>query len=153
MTASPALGLAGGGRVSKSRIESARMPTARSAAALALLGLVAAGCSSLQRVVVNKAGDALALEIVLDTARYLGIGTVSMMHAIDPSGIVLGGAMTFGGHATPLGRRFLATVKEEVVLRALPIPAAKTSIDFAMLGGDAGYIGVAGLARLDYRRQ
>jgi hypothetical protein len=36
------------------------MPTARSAAALALLGLVAAGCSSLQRLVVNKAGDALA---------------------------------------------------------------------------------------------
>jgi glucokinase len=100
-----------------------------------------------------KAGDSLALEIVLDTARYIGIGAVSMMHAIDPSGIVLAGAMTFGGHGTELGRKFLATVKEEVQRRALPIPAAKTSIDFAMLGGDAGYIGVAGLARADYRRQ
>ncbi|HEV2972369.1 MAG TPA: ROK family protein [Pirellulales bacterium] len=100
-----------------------------------------------------EAGDALSLEIVLDTARYLGIGAVSMMHAIDPDAIVLGGAMTFGGHGTELGRRFLAAVKEEVQRRALPIPAAKTSIDFASLGGDAGYIGVAGLARLDYRRQ
>ena len=100
-----------------------------------------------------EAGDSLSLEIVLDTARYLGIGTVSMMHAIDPSGIVLAGAMTFGGHGTELGRKFLATVKEEVQRRALPIPAAKTSIDFAMLGGDAGYIGVAGLARADHRRQ
>ncbi|HEV3418010.1 MAG TPA: ROK family protein [Pirellulales bacterium] len=100
-----------------------------------------------------EAGDALSLEIVLDTARYLGIGAVSMMHAIDPDAIVLGGAMTFGGHGTELGRRFLAAVKEEIQRRALPIPAAKTSIDFASLGGDAGYIGVAGLARLDYRRQ
>ena len=61
-----------------------------------------------------EAGDSLALEIVLDTARFIGIGTVSMMHTIDPAGVVLGGAMTFGGQATDLGRRFLATVKEEV---------------------------------------
>jgi glucokinase len=100
-----------------------------------------------------EAGDALSLEIVLDTARFIGIGAVTMMHVIDPCGIVLAGAMTFGGHATPLGRRFLATVKEEVHRRALPIPAEKTTIDFAMLGGDAGYIGVAGLARQDFRRQ
>jgi glucokinase len=100
-----------------------------------------------------QAGDALSLEIVLDTARFIGIGAVTMMHMIDPCGIVLAGAMTFGGHATPLGRRFLATVKEEVHRRALPIPAEKTTIDFAMLGGDAGYIGVAGLARQDFRRQ
>jgi glucokinase len=100
-----------------------------------------------------EAGDSLSLEIVLDTARFIGIGAVTMMHMIDPCGIVLAGAMTFGGHATPLGRRFLATVKEEVHRRALPIPAEKTSIDFAMLGGDAGYIGVAGLARQDFRRQ
>jgi glucokinase len=100
-----------------------------------------------------EAGDTLSLEIVLDTARFIGIGAVNMMHVIDPCGIVLAGAMTFGGHATPLGRRFLATVKEEVHRRALPIPAEKTTIDFAMLGGDAGYIGVAGLARQDFRRQ
>jgi glucokinase len=99
-----------------------------------------------------EAGDQLSLEIVLNTARYIGIGAVNMMHIIDPCGIVLGGAMTFGGHATPLGRQFLATVKEEIQRRALPIPAAKTTIDFATLGGDAGYIGVAGLARQEYRR-
>lgn len=99
-----------------------------------------------------EAGDPLSLEIVLNTARYIGIGAVNMMHVIDPCGIVLGGAMTFGGHGTPLGRQFLATVKEEVQRRALPIPAAKTTIDFASLGGDAGYIGVAGLARQEYRR-
>lgn len=98
-------------------------------------------------------GDSLSLEIVLETARFIGIGAVSMMHAIDPTGIVLAGAMTFGGRDTELGRQFLATVKEEIHRRALPIPAEKTTVDFAMLGGDAGYIGVAGLARLDYRRK
>ena len=44
-----------------------------------------------------EAGDALCLEIVLDTARYLAVGIVTLMHTIDPDGVVLGGAMTFGG--------------------------------------------------------
>lgn len=99
-----------------------------------------------------EAGDALSLEIVMETARYLGIGVVTLMHTIDPNGVVLGGAMTFGGAEAPLGRRFLERVREEVQRRALPIPAQKTSIEFAQLGGDAGYIGAAGLARLEYRR-
>jgi glucokinase len=97
-------------------------------------------------------GDALALQVVLETARYLGIGIVTLMHTIDPNGVVLGGAMTFGGNESPLGRRFLQRIREEVQRRAFPIPAARVVIDFAMLGGDAGYIGAAGLARLAYRR-
>ena len=100
-----------------------------------------------------EAGDPLSLEIVLETARWLGIGVVTLMHTIDPNGIVLGGAMTFGGAEAPLGRKFLERVREEVRRRALPIPAQKTSIEFAQLGGDAGYIGAAGLARLEYLRQ
>lgn len=98
------------------------------------------------------AGDLLADEIVMDTARYLGIGIVTLMHTIDPTGVVLAGAMNFGGNATELGRRFLDTIKAEIQRRALPIPAAKTSVAYAQLGGDAGFIGVAGLARLDYRK-
>jgi glucokinase len=94
-----------------------------------------------------EAGDALCLEIVLDTARYLGVGVVSLMHTIDPTGVVLGGAMTFGGHETELGRRFLARVVEEVQKRAFPVPARRVKIDYAALGGDAGFIGAAGLAR------
>jgi glucokinase len=92
-------------------------------------------------------GDALALEMVLETARYLGIGVVSAMHAIDPQGVVIGGAMTFGQHETATGRKFLKRVKQEVVARAFPLLAERTTIDFASLGGDAGYIGAAGLAR------
>ncbi|MFZ1933439.1 MAG: ROK family protein [Thermoguttaceae bacterium] len=99
-----------------------------------------------------EAGDPLSLEIVLETARYLGIGTVNVMHVVDPDVVLLGGAMTFGGAERPLGRRFLDRVRQEVRRLARPIPAAKTVIDFASLGGDAGFIGAAGVARLDYLR-
>ncbi|MGD9720737.1 MAG: ROK family protein [Pirellulales bacterium] len=98
-------------------------------------------------------GDALALEIILETARYLGIGIVSAMHAIDPQGVVIGGAMTFGEHDSPTGRAFLERVKQEVRARAFPFLAERTTIDFASLGGDAGYIGAAGLARRDHLRE
>lgn len=99
-----------------------------------------------------EAGDALALEIVLDTARYLGIGLTSLMHTIDPSCVVLGGAMTFGGNASPLGRRFIERIREEVRRRAFPV-VAKTPIEYAALGGDAGYIGAAGMARAQVGRR
>lgn len=97
--------------------------------------------------------DELALEIIDDTARYLAVGIVSIMHALDPGAIVLGGAMNFGGHETELGRRFLARVQQEVALRALVPLATRTAIDYASLGGDAGYIGAAGIARLAYMKK
>ncbi len=96
------------------------------------------------------AGDALAMEIVMDTARYMGIGVVNLMHTIDPAGILLGGAMTFGGNETELGRMFLDRIREEVRQRAFPLLAERTAIEFASLGGDAGYIGAAGIARHEY---
>ncbi len=97
------------------------------------------------------AGDALSLELVLETGRYLAIGVVSMMHIIDPDAVLLGGGINFGGPDSPLGRRFLDTIREEVRRRAFPIPAQRATIDYATLGGDAGYLGAAGLARQEYR--
>lgn len=95
-------------------------------------------------------GDALSLEIILETARYLGIGAVNVMHVVDPDVVLLGGAMTFGGPDCELGRRFLERVREEVRRLARPALARDTIIDFATLGGDAGFIGAAGVARLEY---
>jgi glucokinase len=99
-----------------------------------------------------EAGDALALEIVMDTARYLAVGIVSLMHTIDPDGVLLGGAMTFGGSEKPLGRQFLDCICQEVRRKAFPIPAQHTTIDYATLGSDAGYLGAAGLARAEHRQ-
>jgi glucokinase len=58
--------------------------------------------------------------------------------------------MTFGRNETSLGRRFLEEIKSEVKKRAFPIPAAKTVLEYASLGGDAGFIGAAGCARLKF---
>ena len=98
------------------------------------------------------AGDRLAMDLILDAARWLGIGIVTLIHTIDPEAVILGGAMTFGGEADPVGRAFIERIRAEVRARAFPVLAAQTVIRYAELGGDAGSIGAAGLARLAHRR-
>jgi glucokinase len=75
-----------------------------------------------------------------------------LLHTIDPAAVVLGGAMNFGGAHNNIGRQFLDRVKEEVARCAFPMVAENITIDFASLGGDAGYIGAAGIARLEFRK-
>lgn len=82
----------------------------------------------------------------MDTAKYLAIATVNIMHILNPE-MVLIGAMTFGGNNSPLGRQFLERLKSEVKNWAFPIPAERTRIEFAALGNDAGFIGAAACAR------
>jgi len=105
--------------------------------------------SELPKIVYFEAegGDEVAMEIILDTAKYLSIGIVSLLHTIDAACILLGGAMTFGGKKSPLGQRFLTQIKQEVRSRTFPAIADNVLIDFAALGSDAGYIGAAGLVR------
>ena len=120
-----------------------------------LAAAVAAG-EVLTPVVIAReagAGDALAMGVLMEAARWLGIGIVTFMHTIDPEAVVIGGAMTFGREEHPVGRAFLERVREEVCRRTFPVLARRTSIRYASLGGDAGSIGAAGLARLDHRRQ
>lgn len=94
-----------------------------------------------------KAGDGFALELVDEAAFYLGIGVTTAVHLIDPGIVLLGGAMNFGGKSCPIGRRFLKRVVDEFQRRTFASVAAGTRIDYAMLGGDAGYIGAAAFAR------
>lgn len=94
-----------------------------------------------------EGGDALANDLILEMARCLGVGMTSAVHVIDPELILLGGAMTFGRHDTQVGQRFLQRVTDEFRSRAFPTLAREISIDYAALGGDAGFIGAAGCAR------
>lgn len=96
-------------------------------------------------------GDAFSLDIILETARYLGVGVVTTVHAVDPGAVVLGGAMNFGGPDSPVGRMFLERVREEFRRRCYAV-VRETLIDFAKLGGHAGYIGAAGIARAAYKK-
>lgn len=96
-------------------------------------------------------GDELALEIVDETGKWLGIGVTSIVHMADPGSIVLGGAMNFGGPDCELGQRFLAGVSAEFKSRTFANVYAGTTIKFATLGANAGYLGVAGYARKEYQ--
>lgn len=98
-------------------------------------------------------GDTLSYRVVMDVAQYLGVGIINLMHTIDPNGFLIGGAMTFGKNETELGRAFMAKVKETVVAGAYKVCSDNTKIDFAVLGGDAGYIGAAGIARLETKHK
>jgi glucokinase len=98
-------------------------------------------------------GDAFAQSIIDETADYLAIGIASMVHMIDPGLVVLGGAMNFGGNASPVGRNFLERVRKTFRERSFEYVSHGTTIDFASLGGDAGYIGAAGIARMETRKK
>lgn len=146
--------------------------SASAVAAQAKLGLQAGVTSSLRTVVsqlptaaTNRteleitakdvyqaalAGDEFSLKLIDEAAFYLGIGVTCAVHAIDPGLVLLGGAMTFGGQQSVVGRRFLKGVIDEFERRTFENVFAGTRIDFATLGGDAGYIGAAAIARQDY---
>jgi glucokinase len=89
-------------------------------------------------------GDRLAQRLMHETARYLAVGAVCLMHTIDPD-IVL-----FGGGMIAAGPRFLEQIRATVQQIAFPVPAANTRIEYASLGGDAGFIGAAGCARMAF---
>jgi glucokinase len=92
------------------------------------------------------AGDALADTIVEETAFYLGVGAMNLMHVIDPDMIVFGGGMIAAGEP------FLERIRRHVRELAFPVPAEKTQVRYAQLGSDAGFIGAAACARLLSRK-
>lgn len=118
-----------------------------------LNGWIAAGKEMTPKLIATAAeqGDGLADNIIMETARFMAVGTVTMMHTIDPDMVVFGGAMTFGADKTELGRRFLQEIRNEVKKRAFPIPYAKTILKYASLHNDAGFIGAAGCAKLKFK--
>jgi glucokinase len=91
--------------------------------------------------------DTLALEVIDEAARWLGIGITTIVHVLDPGVVVIGGAMTFGGQECSVGRRFLAAAVEEFRQHTFENVFRGTTIAFAKLGADAGYLGAAGYAR------
>ncbi len=93
-----------------------------------------------------SAGDALAERVVEETALYLAVGAVNLMHIIDPELVVFGGGMIAAGDG------FLDRIRAHVRRLAFPVPAERTRIVYAQLGGDAGFIGAAACGRRLVRR-
>lgn len=88
------------------------------------------------------AGDELAKHVVDRTAFYLAVGAANAMHTIDPELVCFAGGMTAAGDG------FLNLIRRYIKDVAFALPAAKTQIQYAKLGNDAGMIGAAGCARM-----
>ena len=81
------------------------------------------------------------MKIVEDTSFYLAVGAMNMMHTIDPDMVVFGGGMIAAGEM------FLDRIRKFIKELAFPVPAEKTTICYAQLGSDAGFIGAAACGR------
>jgi glucokinase len=92
------------------------------------------------------AGDAVAERLVEETAYYLAVGAMNLMHIIDPDMVVFAGGMVAAGD------HFLTRIRKHVQELAFPVPAERTVICYSRLGSDAGYIGAAACGRQLYMR-
>jgi glucokinase len=108
--------------------------------------LVDGNTSQITARVVGEAarrGDALALTIVTQAGRYIGMGIASLMAALNPDLFVLGGGVT------RLGRLLFDPIHEAVREYAMhPRFYENTPIVPAQLGEDVGLFGAATLVRL-----
>jgi glucokinase len=86
-------------------------------------------------------GDEVARKVVDETAYYLAVGAMNMMHIVDPDMVVFAGGMIAAGEP------FLNQIKHYIREMAFPVPAARTIVRYAALGTDAGFIGAAACAR------
>jgi len=85
-------------------------------------------------------GDALAVEMIQEGARYLSSGLVSIVNFYNPPLIVLGGGMI---KELDL---FYETAAERVRREALQVPGQKLAVARASLGANSGIVGAALLA-------
>jgi glucokinase len=82
-----------------------------------------------------KQGDALANEIVRDTARYLGAGIATLLNVFNPDVVVVAGGVTYAGEA------LFGPLRTEVRRRAFKPAVEACRIVPAELTGTAGIIG------------
>lgn len=107
--------------------------------------LVRAGAASgiTARTVAEAArdGDPLALRLTEETVGHLAAGVVSLVNALNPGVVVMGGGVVFGSP------RILNEVAETVERRALRAATTSLRWKIAQLGDAAGFIGAAVAAR------
>ena len=87
-----------------------------------------------------NAGDETATLLMLDVARYVGYGAVTIINAFNPTHIVLGDIIAQAGQ--PL----LDEVKKVVAERTIPEIGLSTRISLSTLPTDATVTGAAAVA-------
>jgi glucokinase len=82
-----------------------------------------------------KKGDAIALDVVRDTARFLGIGIANLLNVFNPDVVVVAGGVTHAGDA------LFEPMRAEVRRRAFKPAVEACRIVPAELTGVAGVVG------------
>ena len=82
-------------------------------------------------------GDPLALEVVAQAARYLGVGLANLVNIFNPEMIIIGGGVG------KMGERLLGPAREVVKERAFPLLVEAVRIVGAQNIDDAGLLGAA----------
>ncbi len=82
-----------------------------------------------------KRGDAMAAEVVRDTARFIGIGLANLLNVFNPEVVVIAGGVT------QAGEDLLAPIRAEVKRRAFKAAVDACRIVPGALGATAGTVG------------
>ncbi len=90
--------------------------------------------------VAARDGDAVALDVILKAATYLGVGMVNLVNIFNPEMIIVGGGVA------RLGDLLLGPARRLVRERAFPISAESVRVVAAELGNEAGVYGAAAFA-------
>ena len=85
-------------------------------------------------------GDTLAIEVLENLGRSLGIGIANLLNLLNPEVIVI------GGRVANAWQLFAEPMHQEIRARAFPLPAQSVRIIPAECGDDAGLLGAARLA-------
>jgi glucokinase len=89
---------------------------------------------------VARGGDAVALNSVNETCRWIGRGVANLISILNPDAVVV------GGHLGLTLKPYLDLIKEEAGKWAMPASARQCRIANATLGDKAALIGAARLA-------
>jgi glucokinase len=90
-------------------------------------------------------GDHLAMEVVAEAGRHLGVALASLANIFDPDVFVIGGGVSAAGEL------LIGPAREELRRRALP-PQNQRPVKLAELGPEAGMIGAAAMALIELDR-
>ena len=93
-----------------------------------------------------EAGCEPCRRVIEETAEFVGQAVGMLGQVIDPTVVLLGGAMTFGGPDRAMGDFFLSQVRQTVRETTLVQVGGNLIIEFATLGNDAGLLGAAMVA-------
>jgi predicted NBD/HSP70 family sugar kinase len=84
-----------------------------------------------------RGGDGVAVSVIRDTVKYLGMAIANLASTVDPEMVVLGGTIQTAGDL------LLEPIRNECARRMSPLMYRNVRIELAALGADAPAIGAA----------